>query len=157
MARTATDVIGAFAMKPKFKSLARFALLWALVLPAAPAQAALRVLACEPEWGALAQVLGGTLVEVSVATTALQDPHQIQARPSLIARARNADLLVCTGAELEVGWLPVLLQQSANARVQLTTAGSIARPNSPDEMRARVEADVAKWKRVAEYAKIQLN
>jgi zinc/manganese transport system substrate-binding protein len=78
----------------------------------------LKVLACEPEWGALAQELGGPLVEVSVATTALQDPHQIQARPSLIARTRNADLLVCTGAELEIGWLPVLLQQSGNARLQ---------------------------------------
>ena len=49
----------------------------------------------------------------------------------------------------------VLAQPALQA--QLTTAGSIARPNSPDEMRARVEADVAKWKRVAEYAKIQLN
>src|SRR6185436_14338578 len=84
----------------------------------APAHAALRVLACEPEWGALAQELGGPLVDVSVATGALQDPHQIQARPSLIARTRNADLLVCTGAELEIGWLPVLLQQSGNARLQ---------------------------------------
>jgi zinc/manganese transport system substrate-binding protein len=83
-----------------------------------PAHAALRVLACEPEWGALAQELGGPLLDVQVATNALQDPHQIQARPSLIARARNADLLVCTGAELEVGWLPVLLQQSGNARIQ---------------------------------------
>jgi len=80
--------------------------------------AALRVFACEPEWGALARELGGDLVEVSVATTALQDPHQIQAKPSLIARARNADLVVCTGAELEVGWLPMLLQQSGNAKVQ---------------------------------------
>ena len=85
---------------------------------AAPAHAALRLLACEPEWGALAQELGGPLLDVSVATSALQDPHQIQAKPSLIARARNADLLVCTGAELEVGWLPVLLQQSGNAKIQ---------------------------------------
>jgi zinc/manganese transport system substrate-binding protein len=89
-----------------------------LFLAAAPADAALRVFACEPEWGALAQELGGNLVDVSVATNALQDPHQIQAKPSLIARARNADLLVCTGAELEIGWLPVLLQQSGNARIQ---------------------------------------
>lgn len=89
-----------------------------LVACALPAQAALKVLACEPEWGALVQELGGPLVDVAVATTALQDPHQIQARPSLIARARNADLLACTGAELEVGWLPVLLQQSGNAKVQ---------------------------------------
>jgi zinc/manganese transport system substrate-binding protein len=87
-------------------------------LLATPAQAALRVFACEPEWAALAQELGGAQVEVSSATTAQQDPHQIQARPSLIARVRNADLVVCTGAELEAGWLPLLLQQSGNARVQ---------------------------------------
>lgn len=92
----------------------------------APAHAALRVLACEPEWGALTQELGGSLVDVSVATTALQDPHQIQAKPSLIARARNADLLVCTGAELEIGWLPVLLQQSGNAKVQAGQPGNFA-------------------------------
>ena len=89
-----------------------------LALFALPANAALRVFACEPEWSALAQELGGNLVEATSATTALQDPHQIQAKPSLIARVRNADLVVCTGAELEVGWLPPLLQQSGNARVQ---------------------------------------
>ena len=91
-----------------------------------PANAALRVFACEPEWGALAQELGGDLVDVSVATSALQDPHQIQAKPSLIARARNADLVVCTGAELEIGWLPVLLQQSGNAKVQAGQAANFA-------------------------------
>jgi zinc/manganese transport system substrate-binding protein len=97
-----------------------------MALPAAPAHAALRVLACEPEWGALAQELGGNLVEVSVATHAQQDPHQIQAKPSLIARARNADLVVCTGAELEIGWLPVLLQQSGNAKLQVGQPGHFA-------------------------------
>ena len=81
------------------------------------AHAALNVLACEPEWMALAQELGGDKVKATSATTAQQDPHRIEARPSLIARARNADLLVCTGLELESGWLPVLLQQSANARI----------------------------------------
>ena len=96
------------------------------MLLALPAQAALKVLACEPEWGALAQELGGNLVEISVATSALQDPHQIQAKPSLIARARNADLVVCTGAELEIGWLPVLLQQSGNAKVQSGQSGNFA-------------------------------
>ena len=82
------------------------------------AHAALNVLACEPEWGALAQELGGDRVKVTNATTALQDPHHIEARPSLIVRARNADLLVCTGAELEVGWLPILLRDSANPLIQ---------------------------------------
>lgn len=101
----------------KISRLFRIALL-PLIAIALPAQAGLRVFACEPEWGALTQALGGSLVEVSIATTALQDPHQIQARPSLIARMRNADLVVCTGAELESGWLPVLLQQAGNAKVQ---------------------------------------
>lgn len=80
--------------------------------------AALRVVVCEPEWGALVQELAGDKAGVYVATTALQDPHRIQARPSLIASARDADLLVCTGAELEVGWLPILLRQSSNAAIQ---------------------------------------
>ncbi|MEK6663543.1 MAG: zinc ABC transporter substrate-binding protein [Pseudomonadota bacterium] len=82
------------------------------------ASAAVNVLACEPEWGALAQELGGEKVSIYTATTALQDPHRIQARPSLIARARAADLLVCTGSELEIGWLPILLRQSSNANIQ---------------------------------------
>ena len=90
-------------------------LLAPLALLALPAHAALRVLACEPEWGALAQELGGSLVDVTVATSALQDPHQIQAKPSLIARTRNADLVACTGAELEIGWLPPLITQARNA------------------------------------------
>lgn len=82
-----------------------------------PSYAALNVFACEPEWAALATVLGGDKVKVTSATNAFQDPHRIEARPSLIARTRNADLLVCTGMELEVGWLPILLQQSGNPRI----------------------------------------
>lgn len=91
-----------------------------------PASAALRVLACEPEWGALAQELGGDKLEVTLATTARQDPHHVQAKPSLIARARNADLLACTGAGLEVGWLPILLQQSSNPKIQSGRPGNFA-------------------------------
>jgi zinc/manganese transport system substrate-binding protein len=83
-----------------------------------PAAAEIRVFACEPEWSALARELGGDRVSVFTATTARQDPHHIEARPSLIARLRQADLLVCTGAELETGWLPMLLRQSGNAGVQ---------------------------------------
>jgi len=82
------------------------------------AQAALNVFACEPEWGALAHELGGDAVKVYTATTAMQDPHRIEARPSLIAQMRRANLAVCTGAELEVGWLPLLLRESGNAEVQ---------------------------------------
>lgn len=82
------------------------------------ASAALNVLACEPEWGALTRELGGELVTVTDATNALQDPHRIEARPSLIAKARSAELIVCTGSELEVGWLPLLLGQSGNPNIQ---------------------------------------
>ncbi|HEY8100123.1 MAG TPA: zinc ABC transporter substrate-binding protein [Burkholderiaceae bacterium] len=88
-----------------------------LALCSLPSHAALNVLACEPEWAALTSELGGDKVKVSSATNALQDPHRIEARPSLIARTRNADLLVCTGMELEVGWLPILLQQSSNPKI----------------------------------------
>jgi zinc/manganese transport system substrate-binding protein len=87
-------------------------------LAAGPAYADLKVFACEPEWAALVKELGGDKVEVYSATSAQQDPHHIEARPSLIARVRNADLVVCTGAELETGWLPPLLRQAGNARVQ---------------------------------------
>lgn len=88
-----------------------------------PAHANLQVFACEPEWSALVKALGGDHVTVYAATTNKQDPHHIQARPSLIAKARRADLLVCTGAELEIGWLPLLLRKSGNARIQAGQSG----------------------------------
>ncbi|MDA8256752.1 MAG: zinc ABC transporter substrate-binding protein, partial [Betaproteobacteria bacterium] len=84
-------------------------LLTAAILLPGIAHAALKVFACEPEWGALAKEIGGAQASVYTATTAMQDPHHIEARPSLIARARSANLLVCTGAELEIGWLPVVI------------------------------------------------
>jgi zinc/manganese transport system substrate-binding protein len=90
----------------------------ALMLLSAPAAAALDIFACEPEWGALAKELAGDKGSVYVATTAMQNPHRIEARPSLIARARGAQLVVCTGAELEVGWLPLVQQQSGNPAIQ---------------------------------------
>jgi zinc/manganese transport system substrate-binding protein len=93
-----------------------FALTACLMAP--PALPALSIFACEPEWGALAKELAGDKASIYVATTALQDPHRIDARPSLIARARSADLLVCTGAELEVGWLPLVQAQSGNPKIQ---------------------------------------
>ncbi|HKE41364.1 MAG TPA: zinc ABC transporter substrate-binding protein [Casimicrobiaceae bacterium] len=85
---------------------------------AGPALAALNVFATVPEWGALAEELGGDKVKVYVATNALQDPHHVEAKPSLIARARSADLVVATGAELEIGWLPLVTQQAGNPAIQ---------------------------------------
>ena len=88
-----------------------------MVLPQ-PSQAAMRVLATTPEWAALTRELGGDKVDVYAATSAFQDVHRVDAKPSLVARARNAELVVAAGAELEVGWLPILLRESGNARIQ---------------------------------------
>ncbi len=94
-----------------------------LALFAAQAQAGLKVFATVPEWAALAREIGGAQVTVFAATHGLQDPHRIEAKPSLIARARSADLVVATGADLEVGWLPVVLRESGNARIQTGQPG----------------------------------
>ncbi|HEY5761658.1 MAG TPA: zinc ABC transporter substrate-binding protein [Rhodocyclaceae bacterium] len=84
---------------------------------------ALNVFSCEPEWAALVEELAGDEADVTVATTAFQDPHMLQARPSLIAGARNADLLICTGADLEIGWLPLLLRRAGNPAIQPGSPG----------------------------------
>jgi zinc/manganese transport system substrate-binding protein len=84
---------------------------------AAPQARALNAFACEPEWGSLLHELAGDAIQVDVGTSALQDVHVIEAKPSLIAKVRRADLIVCTGAELEIGWLPQLIRQSGNSKV----------------------------------------
>jgi len=86
-------------------------------------RADLNILACEPEWAALAQEIGGKLVKTNSATNALQDPHYIQARPSLISKVRRADLIVCSGAQLEIGWLPMLLRKGNNPDVMPGSPG----------------------------------
>jgi len=89
-----------------------------LAMLALPAQAAVKVLATTADWASLTSELGGDKVDVYRATTALQDVHTVEAKPSLVARARTAELLVANGADLEAGWLPVLLQESGNARIR---------------------------------------
>ena len=116
---------------------------------ATPASANLNVFACEPEWGALSTEIGGDKVNVYTATVGGQDPHQVQARPSLIARARTANISVCTGAELEVGWLPLIIQQSSNNRITPGQPGSfdatsavrlVERPSSVDRSQGDIHA-----------------
>jgi zinc/manganese transport system substrate-binding protein len=91
--------------------------LLAACLLAGSAQAQLNVFACEPEWASLTRELAGEHAEVFAASHAGQDPHYVQARPSLIAKLRSADLAVCTGAELETGWMPMLQRRARNPRV----------------------------------------
>ena len=107
-------------LKNSIKSL----LVTVVGLSALPSFAALNILACEPEWGALAQELGGDKVSIYNATNAFQDPHHVQAKPSLLTKARNADLVVCTGAQLEIGWLPILQQQAGNSKIQAGQLGN---------------------------------
>src|SRR5690242_15558891 len=92
-------------------------LLLLLCALAAPQAQALNVFACEPEWGSLVHELAGDTVQVNVGTSALQDVHVIEAKPSLIAKVRRADLIVCSGADLEIGWLPQLIRQAGNPKV----------------------------------------
>jgi zinc/manganese transport system substrate-binding protein len=99
------------------------AILACALLVGAPVRAQLNVFATVPEWGALAEELGGDKVKVYVATNALQDPHRVQARPSLLARARSAQLLLATGADLEIGWLPLLQRDAGNPRILPGTPG----------------------------------
>jgi len=106
-------------MKTKTLSI----LLTLLLFSPALVHADLEILACEPEWEALALVLGGDNIKVSSATNALQDPHYIQARPSLISRVGRADLIVCSGAQLEIGWLPMLLRKGNNPKVMPGSPG----------------------------------
>lgn len=101
----------------------KYLLIIAMLLLASAAHARVEVFSCEPEWASLVTELGGEAVNVFSATTGKQDPHYIEARPSLIAKTRRADLLVCTGAELESGWLPLLLRKSGNAKVQVGRPG----------------------------------
>lgn len=88
-----------------------------------PALAAINVFSTLPEWGALAQEIGGDKIKVYTATHALQDPHRIEARPSLLAQARQAQLVVATGADLEIGWLPLVVRDSGNPAIQVGQPG----------------------------------
>ena len=95
----------------------QFAGLLVVSFLASSVHAQVNVFACEPEWAALTEELAGEHANVFAATHAGQDPHYVQARPSLIAKLRKADLAVCTGAELETGWMPMLQRRARNPEV----------------------------------------
>ncbi len=99
-------------------------LLFTFYFMISPAHAAINIFACEPEWAALAKEIGSDNVDVFSATRGTQDPHHISAKPSLLAGIRKADLLICTGGGLEVGWLPILMQ-NAGANLQPGQPGNV--------------------------------
>jgi zinc/manganese transport system substrate-binding protein len=103
------------------RALAVFAL---AVLAAAPsARAAVNVVASTEDLAALAREVGGDKVKVEAIARGYQDPHFVEAKPSFILKLSRAELLVVVGRELEIGWLPPLIQQSRNARIQVGADG----------------------------------
>ena len=113
----------------------------ALLLSPYFVQAKLNVFACEPEWSSLMQELTGKHADIYTATTAHQDPHRIEARPSLIAKMRRADVVVCSGSDLEAGWLPLLLRASGNPRIQSSQAGYIETSQLVDRLDIPAKSD----------------
>ena len=114
-----------------------------LLLISGNTHATLNIFACEPDWAALTQQLAGDKASVYTATGALQDPHRVEARPSLIAKARRANLVVCTGAGLEAAWLPVVLRESGNSAVLPGSGGYFAATHYVDMLEIPTRLDRA--------------
>jgi len=91
----------------------------------AAAQAKINVVATLPDFGALAREVGGDNVEVTVLAKPTEDPHFVDARPSFVVALRNADVLIDGGAELEIGWLPPLLQNARNSKIEIGKPGRV--------------------------------
>lgn len=124
------------------KKIALFIAVWgALTALPSLSHAAVNIFACSPEWAALAEEIGGDKVEVKSATNANQDVHHIRAKPSLLAAMRKADMVFCTGASLESGWLPILIKKAGGPDVQPETIGWIMASDYVDKLQVMHKAD----------------
>jgi zinc/manganese transport system substrate-binding protein len=94
-----------------------------LASPSARADSKLNVVSSTTDVGALAREVGGDRVTVTSIAMGYQDPHYVEAKPSFLLELRKADLLVVVGLELEIGWLPPLVQQSGNPKIQAGANG----------------------------------
>ena len=96
------------------------------VLLLAPiAQAKLHVVATLPDFGSLAREIGGDKIDLAVLAKPTEDPHFVDARPSFVVSLRNADVLIDGGAELELDWLPPLLQNARNSKLEIGKPGRV--------------------------------
>src|SRR5437899_1412213 len=106
-------------MKTKF-------LLIPLALVTLTAQAKLNVVATTPDMGSIAKEIGGDKIELTTLAKPTEDPHFVDAKPSFIVKLNRADVVIEGGAELEIGWLPALLDQSRNDKLASGAAGHVS-------------------------------
>lgn len=105
----------------------QFCLLFAASLLAAlPTFAKLNVVATTPDFGSIAKEIGGENIDLTVLAKPTEDPHFVDAKPSFIVKLNRADVLIEGGAELEIGWLPALLDQSRNAKIVPGAPGHVS-------------------------------
>src|SRR5437899_7389373 len=100
-------------------------ILFTTIACAFAAQAKLNVVATLPDFGSLAREVGGDKIDIVVLAKATEDPHFVDARPSFVVSLRNADVLIDGGAELELGWLPPLLQNARNPKIEIGKPGRV--------------------------------
>lgn len=100
-------------------------ILCSILLCAFTAHAKLNVVATLPDFGALAREVGGDKIDMVVLAKPTEDPHFVDARPSFVVSLRNADVLIDGGAELEIGWLPPLLQNARNPKIDVGKSGRV--------------------------------
>src|SRR5438128_1758867 len=112
-------------MKIKERALALFALVAILLasMPAAAAPKKLNVITATSDLASLTQEVGGDRITVESIAKGYQDPHFVEAKPSFLLKLRQADLLITVGLQLEIGWLPPLITQSGNPRIQIGANG----------------------------------
>src|SRR5216684_6636158 len=104
--------------------LAACALIFTFVSPpASRADSKLRIMTATTDLAALAQEVGGDKIEVESIARGYQDPHFVDAKPSFLLKLKRADLLIVVGLELEIGWLPPLITQSTNPKIQVGAPG----------------------------------
>src|SRR5213083_664467 len=107
------------------KTLLLYAITPLLLLLPLAAQAKLNVVATLPDFGAVAREIGGDKVNVTVMAKPTEDSHFVDARPSFVVQLRSADVLIDGGAELEMGWLPPLLQNARNPKIEVGKPGRV--------------------------------
>src|SRR5947208_11199690 len=105
----------------------RMCLLFAASLVAASsAFGKLNVVATTPDLASIAKEIGGEHIELTTLAKPTEDPHFVDAKPSFIVKLNRADLLIEGGAELEIGWLPALLDQSRNSKLVSGAPGHVS-------------------------------